>query len=238
MAKITLLIPTLNEIEAVKVILPKIDRSWVDEILIIDGHSTDGTQEYLSENNYKVVLQKLPGSRNAWWEGFCLADGDTIILFSPDGNSVPEKIPELVAKINEGYDMVIASRYKDGAKSLDDDIFSGCANALFNKIINFLFKSDYTDALVMYRIFKKDILKKLNFTQDTGLELNKYKVGLFELIISIRCAKYKLKTAEIPADEPPNIGRTESRAHPGLTKFYNGFLMLYHVVKEFRTPLQ
>ena len=44
----TLFIPTLNEEDAMRVILPQIDRSWVDQILVVDA-STDGTAAYARE---------------------------------------------------------------------------------------------------------------------------------------------------------------------------------------------
>ena len=50
--KVTLLIPTLNEIQGMKEIMPRIKKEWVDQIIIIDGDSTDGTLEYAKENNW------------------------------------------------------------------------------------------------------------------------------------------------------------------------------------------
>ena len=57
--KTTLLIPTVNEIEGMKIIMPRIKKEWVDEILIVDGGSTDGTLEYArSHPDYVVVPQQ------------------------------------------------------------------------------------------------------------------------------------------------------------------------------------
>jgi glycosyltransferase involved in cell wall biosynthesis len=234
--KFTLFIPTKNEIDGVRAIMPKIRKEWVDEIIIIDGRSTDGTKEYLEENGYKVITQTLPKTMGAWWEGFQAATGDVIIPFSPDGNSIPEKIPELVEKMKQGYDMVIVSRYKGKAKSDDDDFLSGLANRWITGLINFLFKADYTDTLVMYRAFKKELLDKLDFNwEKSGKQFNIYGAGLYELLFSVRCAKRKLKYAEIPGDEPERIdGTKDSRAHPGkISKAYNGLLMIFYVFKEF-----
>ena len=224
--KVTLFIPVLNEIDAVKVIMPRIRQEWVDEIIIIDGHSIDGTREYLVANGFTVVDQKKPGTINAWWEGFEAATGDIIIPFSPDNNSIPELIPQLIEKMREGYDMVIASRYKDNARSYDDDLMTAFGNYFFTKMINVIFRAHYTDTLVMYRAFKKELLQTLGF--------DKAKDPLFEILLSIRCAKKKLKVTEIPGDEPDRIGDKNSRAHPSiLAKFHAGLIMLGCIFREF-----
>ena len=52
--KTTLLVLTLNEIDGMKVIMPRIKNIWVDQIIIVDGGSTDGTQEWARKNGYQV----------------------------------------------------------------------------------------------------------------------------------------------------------------------------------------
>ena len=46
-----------------------------------------------------------------------MAKGDIVVEFNPDGNSIPEDIPRIIAKVSEGYDLVIGSRYRDGARA-------------------------------------------------------------------------------------------------------------------------
>ncbi len=226
--KTTLLIPTKNEIEGLKVIMPKIKREWVDEILFVDAGSIDGTLEYIKENDYKFIIQKTPGVLSAWWEGFETSTGDAIILFSPDGNSVPEVIPQLVEKMKEGnYDIVIASRYIKGAKNEDDSKVTAFGNRFFTGFINFIFGGKYTDTLGMYKIFKKELLTKL--------ELYKEKDTHFEVMLAIRAAKRKLKVTEIPGDEPSRIGEGAgaSRAWPGFFgKIKGGLSMWKCILKE------
>ena len=108
---VTLLIPTLNEIDGMREIMPRVDAAWIDQILILDGGSTDGTIEYARARGYQVHVQRQPGIRFGYREVLPLIDSDVILTFSPDGNSIPELIPRLIDKMNEGYDMVIASRY-------------------------------------------------------------------------------------------------------------------------------
>jgi glycosyltransferase involved in cell wall biosynthesis len=196
--KTTLFLPTLNEIEGMKAVMPRVKREWVDEILLVDGGSKDGTLEYAQKEGYRIIHQtKTKGITGAYQEGIPHISGDIVVSFSPDGNSIPELIPELIAKIREGYDMVIASRYYGGAKSEDDDPVTAFGNWMFTKMINIIFGGHYTDSLVMLRAWRKDILS--SFTLDVP------RAG-FEPLLSIRCAKEKRKVLDIPGDEPKRIG--------------------------------
>jgi glycosyltransferase involved in cell wall biosynthesis len=103
----TLLVVAQNEIEGMRAIMPKVDRQWCDQILVLDGRSTDGTAEYARQQGYDVHVQSRPGLRAAYQEVWPLIRGDHVITFSPDGNSPPEYIPMLITKIREGYDMVL-----------------------------------------------------------------------------------------------------------------------------------
>ncbi|HEC70165.1 MAG TPA: glycosyltransferase family 2 protein [Candidatus Omnitrophica bacterium] len=207
--KVTLLFPTLNELEGLKTIMPRIKREWVDQILFVDGGSTDGTINYLKDNNYPFIIQRNKGLRFAYIEAFDYIQGDVVITFSPDGNSIPELIPNLIEKMKEGYDMVIVSRYKDGAKSYDDDLITSFGNWLFTSLINLLYKAHYTDAMVMFRAWKKNIFKELDLDKEGSYifeeKLFNTKIGV-EPLLSIRVAKKKLKYTEIPGDEPKRIG--------------------------------
>ncbi len=66
----------------------------------------EGANESLCEfhvNGYEIYVQKQRGFRHAYTEVWPQVTGDVVITFSPDGNSVPELIPELIAKLKEGY---------------------------------------------------------------------------------------------------------------------------------------
>ena len=136
----TLLVMTLNEIDGMKVIMPQIKREWADQILIVDGGSTDGTVEWARDNGYEVYVQKEPGFRSAYREIWPMIRGDVVVYFTPDGNSIPQAIPQLLSGIREGYDLVIASRYLDGARSEDDDYVTRFGNWLFRFLINRMLK--------------------------------------------------------------------------------------------------
>jgi glycosyltransferase involved in cell wall biosynthesis len=206
---VTLLVPTLNEIDGMKAIMPQVRRDWVDQILILDGGSTDGTVEYARDQGYEVYVQKVAGIRQAYREVLPLVRGEVLLTFSPDGNSVPDLIPALVAKMNEGYDMVIASRYLGPARSQDDDWLTGFGNWLFTKTVNVLNRARYTDAMVIYRAYRKQIIYDLELDQDRWYQLPErlFQCRLsWEPLLSCRAARRGLRVTEIPGDEPPRIG--------------------------------
>ncbi len=207
--KVTLLIPTLNEVIGMKEIMPKVKRDWCDQILVVDGQSTDGTIEYSRQQGYDVVVQQKKGMRNAYMEALPHVKGDVILTFSPDGNSIPELIPDCIKKMKEGYDMVIVSRYAEGAKSYDDDIVTGFGNKLFTTSINLLHGGKYTDAMVIYRAYKKSLIHDLDLLKEESYLTEEKLFGTivsWEPLLSVRAAKRKLKVADIPGDEPKREG--------------------------------
>ncbi|MFO0649473.1 MAG: glycosyltransferase family 2 protein [Polyangiales bacterium] len=205
---VTLMVVTLNEVEGMKAIMPKVPTEWVDQIIVVDGGSTDGTIEYAKEHGYEVYVQKKRGIRHAYIEVYPQLRGDIVVTFSPDGNSIPELIAPLVQKMADGYDMVIVSRYAPGAKSVDDDIVTGFGNWLFTNVINLVHGGRYTDAMVIYRGWKRELFRDLDMLKDESYVTEKLfgTVMGCEPLLSIRAAKRKLKLADIPGDEPPRIG--------------------------------
>jgi glycosyltransferase involved in cell wall biosynthesis len=227
---VTLLVPTLNEIDGMRLVMPKVKAGWCDQIIVLDGGSTDGTVEYAKAHGYEVVLQERPGLINAYRQAYPLIRGDVLITFSPDGNSVAELIPRLIDKMREGFDMVIVSRYLDGAKSEDDTFMTRAGNFVFTGIINGLFGGHYTDAMVMFRAYKTALIDQLGLLRDEPLsvERNFNHMISWEPLLSMRAAKRGLRLAEIPGDEPARVGGVGKCAH-----YSWGAVYLLEVAQEF-----
>ena len=207
--KVTLLIPTLNEEIGMRTIMPRVKKEWIHQVLVVDGKSTDKTVEEAKKLGYDVVIQQKPGIRHAYMEALPHVTGDVILTFSPDGNSIPELIPDCIAKFKEGYEMVIVSRYAEGAKSYDDDMITAFGNKLFTTFINLIHGGKYTDAMVIYRIYRKDLIAELDLDKEESHQAAEKLFGTkisWEPLLSIRCAKKKLKCADIPGDEPAREG--------------------------------
>lgn len=216
----TLIAATLNEIEAVQIVLPQINRSWVDEIIIVDGGSTDGTVDYCRQNGYRVLELQGRGYGAAMRAGVEAAKGEVVIEFPPDGNSLPSKIPELLAEMEKGYDLVIVSRYKSGAKSYDDDFMTALGNRMFTFLTNLLFKAAYTDVLVGFRAHRKEAFNQLGLDAE-GLS--------WPAQSAIRFAHHEFRVGEIPGDEPNRIGGQRK-----MRIFKTGFEILFLIFREYQ----
>jgi glycosyltransferase involved in cell wall biosynthesis len=220
-----LLVPVLNEIEGMKAIMPRVRREWVDQILILDGGSTDGTVEWACRHGYQVHRQNRPGIRQGYLEVLPQIEGDIILTFSPDGNSLPDLIPVAIEKMQRGYDMVIVSRYLDQARSYDDDWITAFGNWFFTQTINVLHGGRYTDAMVIFRAYRKELIAQLELDQDRWFSRPEYLLRTrisWEPLLSVRAARRRLRIAEIPGDEPPRIGgeRKLRVVRWGLAYFY------------------
>tara|TARA_B100000287_G_C20660228_1_gene789881 strand:- start:1784 stop:2482 length:699 start_codon:yes stop_codon:yes gene_type:complete len=218
---ITLLLPTLNEVVGFKAIFPKIDTNLFDEILVIDGGSTDGTVEYARSQNLNLVIQKEKGLGPAVMEAISLIKTDCVIEFSLDGNCMVEQLEEIVNNLHKGYDLVVVSRYLPPAVSYDDNMTTAIGNKMFTFFIGFLGKFNPTDTLTIYRGFDIKIPKYPEFIQ--------FLYGpVFEPLISAVALNRQLSIIEIPGDEPARIGGTSK-----MSVIYNGLCIVLMIIRMY-----
>ena len=95
----------------------------------------------------------------------------------------------------------------EGSRSEDDDIVTAFGNWLFNRVINFVHNANYTDAMTIYRGYRKSLFYELDIDNDESYVTEKlfFTVIGIEPLISVRAAKRKLKVIEIPSIEPKRI---------------------------------
>lgn len=194
--RVSLIIPTLNEAGAIGRVLTEVPKNIINEIIVIDGHSTDNTERevkpLLRRGKDKFILQKKKGFGSALMQAFKESRGDIVIIMNGDGSHNPKDIKTLVKKIEQGYEYVIASRYSRGARSDDDTVIRFIGNRILTFLTNLLHGSHVTDSLHFYTAITASGLKKIHPTSP-GFE--------FCIEILIRAHRAGLRFAEVPVVE-------------------------------------
>jgi glycosyltransferase involved in cell wall biosynthesis len=219
--KKTLVLLTLDEIEGITALFDRIPWDAADESFVVDGGSTDGTHEFLSEKGIRVVGQEKKGRGEAFRIAFAEAKGDVLCFFSPDGNEEPSDIPRLFAAIEAGADLAIARRFGKDARNEEDDLrlpLRAWANRAFTWMANLLFNHGpyVQDTINGYRAITRSAFDKL------AVDAQGF---LIEYQMTIRAMKLGLKITEVPTIEFKRIGgqSTASSIPTGL-RFLHGLL--------------
>jgi len=210
---------TLDEIDGVSEIMPKVKKEWADAIIFVDGGSTDGTPEKAKELGFEVIHQKNKGEGNACRVGTDATESDFVMFFSPDGNDDPDDIPKLIQKTKEGHDVIHISRFGKNSVSEDANLLDRFGNNMFTFLVNTFFGGNYTDALNGFRIIRRKLWDELK-TDAQYLNI--------EQQICIRLARRKIPILEIDGIEPKRIGG-ERKMRPLTT----GAQLSYQIIKEF-----
>jgi len=197
---VALIITTMNEVDGLKWLWPRLNTNLVSTVLVVDNHSTDGTIKFLSDKPCKIITQSVSGRGNGIREAMSYVQDDAVILMSSDGNDNPTYICPIIKKLAEGYDLVSGTRFAPGGSSDDSDdplLIRRFGNRLFTNIVNLIFNADYTDATYGFRGVRKQawVAMKINSRKNET-----------EYMISIRAAKLKMKMAEIPMAEGKRVG--------------------------------
>ncbi len=193
--KVTALICALNEEENLPYVLPKIP-AWVDEILLVDGHSADNTVELAQKLCPRIKLLHQPGQGkdNAMKYGSDQASGDIIITLDADGATNPDDICKFIDPLLEGYDFVKGSRFLK-ARPFKMPWYRHFGNWVLSTEINLLFGAKYTDVCAGYNAFWKKSWDKIKFPYEFG----------YEPMIIIRAQKANLKILEIASHDNGRI---------------------------------
>jgi len=208
-----------------KEVVPRIDPNAADDVICMDGQSTDGSVEYLEEKGIRVIIQKAMGRGHAVTEAINQTDADYLLYFSPDGNEDPNDIPKLIERMREtGAALVIARRFGPFAQSDDSDdpfYIRKIGNLFYSFIVRMFWGGKVWDAINGFRLVNKKALRLLN--QDVaGHQI--------EIQQTIRCLKLGLRIEEIPTIEAVRVG--------GMRKsptWKMGFQFLRLIIKELVT---
>ena len=193
--KVTAVIPAKNEEEGIEKIIKNVSR-FVDEVLVVDGHSKDKTRQIAKECGAKVVLDGGKGKGDGIRTGIRKAKGDIIVFIDADGSHNPKDIPKLIKPIKNGEaDLVVASRAKGGSDEvrLDlDGLFRQIGSEIAAILVNFRWRANLTDIQNGFRAIRKKTALALKLESD-GFEIEE------EMIM--KCLKRGVRIMEVAGHE-------------------------------------
>ena len=196
---VSVVIPALNEEEAIAAVVRAIPSEIADEVIVVDNGSVDQTAERARESGARVVREPRRGYGRACRAGVCgLAPTCEIVVFlDGDGSDCPELMARLVGPIAEGnYDFVIGSRTRGRREpgSLNfQQVLAGRAAGLLTRA---LYGIRYTD-MCPFRAIRRDALERLGMREET--------YG-WNLEMQMRAARAGLRIREEPVDHRRRAG--------------------------------
>jgi dolichol-phosphate mannosyltransferase len=194
-ARVSVVIPTKNEEGLIGQIVDSV-RPYADEVLVIDGHSSDGTRDIAAAHGARVELDGGKGKGEALRRSMASATGEIVVFIDADGSHDPRDIPALVAPIKAGAaDMVIGSRGKGGSDELHgtlEQFIRYIGSQLIMLAINYRWNVRLTDSQNGFRAVRRDVGLKL------GLKAN---LTTIEQEMLMRALKLGYRVDEIPTHE-------------------------------------
>ena len=192
---ISVIIPTLNEAENLPLVLPFIPLDWVDEVILVDGRSTDGTVQVAKKHlpSIKVILETRRGKGVALCTGYNAARGDILIVLDADGSHDQREIPRFIHALIEGADFAKGSRFAPGGGTTDMPRIRQIGNRFFVLLVNSLFNVHFTDLCYGYHAFWRYCLDTIALDDVDGFEI--------DTAIYLRTLHQHLRVAEVPSFE-------------------------------------
>lgn len=212
---VSIVMPCLNETvslphciaQATRALALIQDRFGLDgEIVIADNGSTDGSQDLATSLGARVVPIAQRGYGSALIGGCHAAYGQYILMGDADGSYDFTEGVEMIAKLADGHDVCMGSRFKGGIKPGAmpwKNRYIG--NPALTGILNLFFRSGISDAHCGLRAIRKDAFERLNLTS-TGME--------FASEMVIKASLLKLRMAEVPASLSPDLRERAPHLRP------------------------
>ena len=223
--ELSIVMPCLNEVETLALCIDKarafLDSSAVEgEIIIADNGSTDGSQTIAEAHGARVVNIPVRGYGAALMGGINAARGKYVIMGDADDSYDFKELGSFVAKLREGYELVMGNRFKGGIKpGAMPKLNRYLGNPVLSGLGRLFFRSSIRDFHCGLRGFDKEAVQRLDL-QTTGME--------FASEMVVKATLHRLRITEVPTTLSPD-GRNRP---PHLRRWHDGwrhlrFLLIY-----------
>jgi glycosyltransferase involved in cell wall biosynthesis len=218
-ATISAIIPAKNEAANLPWLLPRIP-DLVDEVILVDGLSTDATIEValMLRTDLVVVREERPGKGAALRAGFERSTGDYIVMFDADCSMDPLEIPRFTAALDAGYDMVKGSRFLPKGGTADMTLLRKAGNLGLLALANVLYGTKHTDLCYGFIAFRRSLLPDLALDAD-GFEV--------EMQLIARATLVGASVVEVPSYEANRMF-----GNSNLNTFRDGWRVLRTLARE------
>ncbi len=208
--EISIVIPCLNEERSIG---PVVRRAWEalraigapGEVIVADNGSTDGSAEIARAEGARVIEVPFRGYGSALRGGIEAARGQYIVIGDADGSYDFGETPALIARLREGYDLVIGSRFLGTILPGAMRWTSRIGNPLVTGLLNRLFGLRVTDSQSGMRAFTREAYGRLRL-QSTGME--------FASEMLIQASRAGLRITEVPITFHPDQRGRPPHLHP------------------------
>ena len=199
---LSVIIPVFNEVKTLTEIIQRVTSTGlVDEIILVDDGSTDGTRDlltgYQNKTGYKVILhERNQGKGAAIQTGLKAVSSDLILIQDADLEYDPRDYAVLLQPINEGLaDVVYGSRFLGGARR-PILFWNMVANKILTFTTNILYNNILTDMETGYKLFKREVVEDIKI-HAKGFE--------FEPEFTAKILKKHVRIYEVPIRFTPRF---------------------------------
>ncbi|MFP8890098.1 S-layer glycoprotein N-glycosyltransferase AglJ [Natrialbaceae archaeon A-CW2] len=202
--QVCILIPTLEEAATIGSVIDGFLEQGYENVLVVDGDSTDETREIAREKGARVLTQSGSGKGQAVREAFEHIEVSYVLMLDGDGTYDPAEAEVMLEPLTRGYEHVIGNRFA----KMDEDAMkrlNGVGNRMINGAFNVIHGANYEDILSGYRAFTTDSFERLLLDSD-GFTI--------ETELAVECVRQGIETTVVPVSYRARPEDSETNLHP------------------------
>ncbi len=194
---VSLVIPACNEAECIGPLLAEIPEGLVEQVIVVDNDSTDGTAEIARQAGAVVVSEPRRGYGYACAAGAAAASGELLAFMDGDGSFVPGELTRLLQILEDGQTgLALGSRNLQPLPAGAIPPHQLFGNRLVAWLLNRIYSIHITD-LGPFRAIRRDLL--------ASLEMHEFTYG-WPVEMMVKVARRKLPIQEAPVTFRPRLG--------------------------------